>query len=156
MLTVLTHVLASGRSARLHVDLVREREIASEVRMSLAPFREASLVDAWVSMREGHDAEEGCQALDAALSDVREHEVPEAELDKVKNGLELSFLSGLETVPGKAEQIGFSETVVGDPGHAFVRLEEYRSVTPADVRRVAREVLDPSARTVVRVRRSGA
>jgi zinc protease len=152
VLTVLTQVLASGRSARLHVDLVREREIASEVRMAIAPFREASLVDAWVGMREGHDADEGLAALDAALDRLRADEVPEAELDKVKNGLELSFLSGLETVPGKAEQIGFSETVVGDPSHAFVRLEEYRSVTPADVRRVAREVLDPSRRVVLRVR----
>ena len=152
VLTVLSQVLAAGRSARLHVDLMREREIASEVRMSIAPFREASLLDAWVSMREGHDADEGLRALDAALARLRDEEVSEAELDKVKNGLELSFLGGLETVPGKAEQIGFSETVVGDPCHAFVRLDEYRSVTPADVRRVAREVLDPARRVVLRVR----
>jgi zinc protease len=156
VLTVLTHVLAAGRSARLHVDLVREREIASEVRMSVAPFREASLVDAWVSLREGHTAEQALRALDLQLVRLSKDEVPQAELDKVKNGLELSFLGGLETVPGKAEQIGFSETVVGDPSHAFVRLEEYRSVTPADVRRVARDVLTGAGRTVVRVRRGRA
>lgn len=156
VLTVLTHVLASGRSARLHVDLVREREIASEVRMSLAPFREASLVDAWVSLREGHTAVDALRAIDLQLARLAKEAVPAAELDKVKNGLELSFLGGLETVPGKAEQIGFSETVVGDPSHAFVRLEEYRSVTPADVRRVAAKVLAADARTIVRVLRGRA
>lgn len=156
VLTVLTHVLASGRSARLHVDLVREREIASEVRMSLAPFREASLVDAWVSLREGHTAEQALRAIDLQLARLTREEVSQSELDKVKNGLELSFLSGLETVPGKAEQIGFSETVVGDPSHAFVRLEEYRSVTAADVKRVAAKVLPLDARTLVRVRRGRA
>jgi zinc protease len=149
-------VLASGRSARLHVDLVREREIASEVRMSVAPFREASLVDAWVSLREGHTAEQALKAIDLQLARLAKEEVPAAELDKVKNGLELSFLGGLETVPGKAEQIGFSETVVGDPSHAFVRLEEYRSVTAADLRRVAAMVLRPDARTIVNVRRGRA
>lgn len=156
VLTVLTHVLASGRSARLHVDLVRDREIASEVRMSLAPFREASLVDAWVSLREGHTAESALKAIDRQLARLAKEAVPSAELDKVKNGLELAFLGGLETVPGKAEQIGFSETVVGDPGHAFVRLEEYRSVTAEDLRRVATSVLTRDARTVVRVRRGAA
>lgn len=156
VLTVLTHVLSSGRSARLHVDLVREREIASEVRMSLAPFREASLVDAWVSLREGHTAAEALRAIDAQLSRLAREPVPAAELEKVKNGLELSFLGGLETVPGKAEQIGFSETVVGDPAHAFVRLAEYRSVTSEDVQRVAATVLAADARTIVRVLRGSA
>ncbi len=156
VLVVLTHVLSMGRSARLHVDLVREREIASEVRMSLAPFQQASLLDAWVSLREGHDADRALSALDRQIARLSREDVPVAELDKVKNGLELAFLGGLETVPGKADQIGFSETVVGDPSHAFVRLEEYRSVTPADVRRVAREVLSSRARTVIRVRRGRA
>lgn len=156
VLAVLTHVLASGRSARLHVDLVREREIASDVRMSVAPFREASLVDAWVSLREGHTGEQALRALDLQLERIAKEEVSREELDKVKNGLELSFLGGLETVPGKAEQIGFSETVVGDPSHAFVRLEEYRSVTAADLRRVAAGVLRRDARTVVHVRRGRA
>jgi len=156
VLTVLTHVLAGGRSARLHVDLVREREIASEVRMSLAPFREASLVDAWVSLREGHTATQALAAIDRQLARLAKEEVSQGELDKVKNGLELSFLGGLETVPGKAEQIGFSETVVGDPSHAFVRLEEYRSVTAADLKRVAGRVLAGDSRTIVRVLRGRA
>ena len=70
------------------------------------------------------------------------------------------FLDGAEVPEALrqdvAREIGFSETVVGDPSHAFVRLEEYRSVTPADVRRVAREVLSREARTVIRVRRGRA
>ena len=69
----------------------------------------------------------------------------------MKNRLELGFLSALETVSGKAEQIGFSETVVGDPRHSFTRLTEYRRVTSEDVRRVAREVFDDRRRTIVRV-----
>jgi zinc protease len=156
VLTVITQLLSSGRSARLYVDLLREREIASEVRMALAPFREASLVDLWVSMRDGHHAPEALRAVDAQLGRLATERVADAELEKVKNRLELGFLGGLETVPGKAEQIGFSETVVGDPCHAFVRLAEYRSVTPADVQRVAREVLAPERRTVIRVQARGA
>ncbi len=132
------------------MELVREREIASEVRMSLAPFQATSLLDVWVSMREGHGSREALRVLDAHLARLATELVPERELDKVKNRLELGFLGSLETVPGKAETIGFSETVVGDPSHAFVRVEEYRSVTPDDVRRVARRLVD-AGRVVIHV-----
>jgi zinc protease len=150
VVTVLDQILVGGRSSRLYVDLVREREIASEVRMSLAPFQATSLLDVWVSMREGHHVPEALARIDAHLARLANELVKESELDKVKNRLELGFLGSLETVPGKADTIGFSETVVGDPAHAFVRLEEYRRVTPDDVRRVARGLV-ASGRAVIRV-----
>jgi zinc protease len=59
-------------------------------------------------------------------------------------------------VGGKAEQIGFFETVLGDPGHSFRRVEQYRRVTAGDLRRVARRYLVDAARTTVRVRPDGA
>jgi zinc protease len=149
-MSVLDQILVGGRSSRLYVDLVREREIATEVRMSLAPFQATSLLDAWVSMREGHGANEALTVLDAHLARLAREPVTEAELDKVKNRLELGFLGSLETVPGKAETIGFSETVVGDPSHAFVRLAEYRSVTADDVQRLARGLV-AAGRVMIRV-----
>jgi zinc protease len=150
VMTVLDQLLVGGRSSRLYAELVREREIASEVRMSLAPFQATSLLDVWVSMREGHASGEALRAIDRHLARLARELVSEAELDKVKNRLELGFLGSLETVPGKAETIGFSETVIGDPGHAFVRLEEYRRVTSDDVRRVAQGLV-ASGRSVIRV-----
>ena len=57
----------------------------------------------------------------------------------------------LETASGKAETIGFYETVLGDPAAAFRRLEEYRRVTASEIRAAARRVLRDEARTIVRV-----
>ncbi len=77
--------------------------------------------------------------------------VSEEELARAKARLELSQLQQLETIPGKAEQIGFYETVLGDPTRAFDRVEAYRRTTAADLRRVARRYLVDRARSVVRV-----
>jgi zinc protease len=77
--------------------------------------------------------------------------VSEDELSRAKARLELSQLQQLETVPGKAEQIGFYETVLGDPTRAFDRVEAFRRTTAADLRRVARRYLVERARTIVRV-----
>ena len=68
-----------------------------------------------------------------------------------RRGSSSASLQQLETVGGKAEQIGFYETVLGDPAHAFRRVEAFRRVTASDLRRVARRYLVDTARTVVRV-----
>jgi zinc protease len=82
---------------------------------------------------------------------VRRAPVTEAELDRAKARIELSVLQGLETVAGKAEQIGFYETVLGDPAALFERLAAYRRVTVGDLLRAARRYLVSSARTVIHV-----
>ena len=73
------------------------------------------------------------------------------ELARAKARLELSLLQSLETMSGKAEQIGFYETVLGDPAAAFRRLEGYRRVSASDMRKAARRYLSGGGRTVVRV-----
>lgn len=151
VLTVIDQLLVGGRSSRLWKDLVREKEIAAEVRMSLAPFRHAGLVDLWLSAREGKSVERCLSVAMQHIHRLQKTKVDEDELAKVKNRLELGFLGALETVNGKGDQIGFCETVVGDPSHPFVRLEEYRRVTSDDVRRVAREVFDDARRTIIDV-----
>src|SRR6185436_5051071 len=95
-------------------------------------------------------------ALEPILEAAKRGEVTMAELDRAKARLELSTLQGLESVAGKAEQIGFYETVLGDPNELFHRLEAYRRVTLSDLLRVARRYLVSSARTRVEVLPDGA
>ena len=149
VLVVISQLLTGGRSSRLHRELVRERELATEVRMSIAPFEHGTLVDLFVSAREGKTAEQSLRLTERALARLGKELAPEAELSKVKARLELGFLGAMETASGKADQIGFSEAVTRDPAHSFVRLAEYRRVTPQDVRRVAREIFVDHRRTLV-------
>ena len=73
------------------------------------------------------------------------------EMEKAQSPLELSFLHGMETAGGKAEQIGFYETVVGDGSAVFDRLEAYRGVTGREVARVVKRYLRPSRRTRIEI-----
>jgi len=77
--------------------------------------------------------------------------VTDDELVRAKARLELGLLQSLETMGGKAEQIGFYETVLGDPGAAFQRLEAYRRLTASDLRKAARRYLVDRGRTRILV-----
>jgi zinc protease len=155
VLTVLNEVLTGGKSSRLYRALITVGELASDVRGSASPTRDPGLYELWVSLREGRRAEEALAVIDQTLSDIATHGIDQSELDKAKNRLELGFLHGMETASGKAEQIGFYETVLGDAGRIFRQLEAYRAVQRDEVARLARERLVPGRRTTLLVRPSG-
>lgn len=151
VLTVANEILFGGRSSRLFRALVREREIASEVRGSLSPSQDPGLYEIWVSMRAGHKQERARRNIDAAVKRLCTTRVTPAELEKAKSRLELGFLQAMETAGGKAEQLGFYEAVLDDAGFVFTRLEQYRTVTADDIRAAARRYLQPTSRTIVAV-----
>jgi zinc protease len=155
VMTVLNEVLVGGRSSRLYRTLLLDREIATEVRGSMAPFSYPGLYELWVSMREGHSARDAVDELQQEITRMQRDLVSEAELQKVCNRLELGVLESMESVGGKAEQLGFYETVLGEPAGIFDRLAAFRAVRPEDVRRVARTYLKRTARTMITALPSG-
>jgi zinc protease len=148
---LLNEILFGGRSSRIHRALVQQKELASEVRGWVGSFRDPAIYDIFLCARGEHTGEELLSALDELLLRVRNEPVQPDELDKAKARVELSVLQGLETVSGKAEQVGFYEIVLGDPAALFDKLEAYRRVTIGDLLRVARRYLVPTARTVIDV-----
>ncbi|MGA2450885.1 MAG: pitrilysin family protein [Polyangiaceae bacterium] len=150
-MTVLSEVLCGGRASRLYRLLVIERELASDVRAWVSTFRDPGLFECTATARSGHTTAEMQEVIDRAVESLRADVIGENELTRAKARLELGLWQQLETIPGKAEQIGFFESVLGDPGHAFQRVDAYRRTTTSDVRRAARRYLAREARTIVRV-----
>jgi zinc protease len=151
-ISLLSEVLFGGRASRLHQRLVRELELASEVRAFVGPFHDPGLFELYAAAREGHTAEELLSVLDEELRKVTEEPVTEQEMARASARFELGLLGGLETADGKASTIGFYEAVLGRPAEAFERLEVTRRLTQSDLLRVARRYLDPRSRSVIFVR----
>lgn len=150
-ISVLNEVLFGGRSSRFHRALVHDRELAIDVHGSVSPFRDPGLDEMWLTARPGVSSETLLKAVDRELAKVLAKGITRAELERAKNRIELSFLQGMETASGKAEQIGFHETVVGDVDQVHRSLDECRALGIDDVMKVAREVYVPHRRTVVLV-----
>jgi zinc protease len=152
-LSLLVDVLFTGRASRVHQKLVRELELASDVRAFVGPFRDPGLIELFASAREGHTAEELLLAIDAELSRVRSEAVSLEEIERARARTELGLLASLETVDGKASTLGFYETVLGRPAAAFERLDALRRIGPSDLLRAARRFFDEQARSIVLVRK---
>jgi zinc protease len=151
-ISLLSEVLFGGRASRLHQRMVRELEIASEVRASVGPFHDPGLFELYIAAREGHTAEELLTVLDAELKKATEEPVTAEEMARASARFELGLLGGLETADGKASTIGFYEAVLGRPAAAFERLEATRRLTQSDLLRAARRYLNSAQRSVIFVR----
>ena len=150
-LVIANEVLFGGRSSRLHRLLCVEEETAVSVRGSIAPFIEPGLYEIWILIREGQPKERALALFDREVERLGSEGPTALELEKAISQLELSFLHSMETAGGKAEQIGFYETVAGDGAAVFDRLAAYRDVEAADVRRAVTKYLRPSRRTRVEI-----
>lgn len=153
-LIIINEVLFGGRSSRMYRLLCDDQELALSVRGAISPFVDPGLFEVWISLREGKSMSDALSLLDREVARLAERGPTEVELEKAINQIELSFLYSMETAGGKAEQLGFYETVVDDGASAIDRLEEYRRITPADVKRVAAKYMRPARRSRVEISES--
>ena len=143
-LSVLSSILSGSRTARLTKALVYDTQKASQIiafqnsdedvgvfQVIVIPRPEATLTD-----------------LEAAVDQVLQKFVSEGptaeELQKAKSGLELSFLRGLESNLGKANQLIDGAVFYGNPGQFRIDYQKTMAVTAADVKRVASQYLTRS------------
>jgi len=154
--SVLTEVLAGSRSSRLFRKLISDLGVAAEVRASVGPHRDPSLIEIFVSMRQGQSGEAGLALVQDELERLRREAVAPSEIERAVARSELSLLGSLETADGKASTIGFHECLSGQPNDAFARLSAMRRVQPSDVLRVARRYLRLDASTLILGRPSSA
>jgi len=151
-LSVLAEVLTGGRSSRFYRDFVTEKEIATDVSGWASTFRDPGLIELTVTGREGVTVDRLLHAFNRAVENLTHSPITPDERDRAVARMELTFLRNLETVGGRAEQIGFFDTVLGDAAGGFVRLEKIRGVTTDDLRDVVRRYMVRHRRTVVVVR----
>jgi zinc protease len=136
----------TNRSSRLYQALV-ETELATSVDSTLGPTREPYTYDLGATVRTGRTLEEVEAALLAALEDMAQSSITDAELAKALKQSKAQFAYATERVTNQAYWLGWTETI--DSHHWFQSyIERLMNVTAEDVHRVAQAYLRPAYRTV--------
>jgi zinc protease len=143
-LSVMGSILSGARTARLTKALVYDSQKASQVGAFQNSAHDVGVFQVVVIPRP----ESTLTDLEAAVDQVIQKFISEGptaeELQKAKSGLELSFLRGLESNLGKAEQLISGTVFYGNPGYFGTNYQKTLAVTAADVKRVAAQYLTGS------------
>jgi zinc protease len=150
-LAVASQILAGGKAGRLYKSLVYERQIAQDTAAAQNSNALTSTFVIDVTARPGHEASELEAAIDAELKALRDNGPSDAEVERARNTIETAMLTSIEKLGGAglANQVNQYNQYTGDPGYLPKDIARLRSVTAADVQRVARSWLQPNARVVV-------
>lgn len=137
----LSNLLANGKSSRLYRSLVREQRLAQSVVAFAFPIvTGAAMLVIWATANPGIAPE----ALEAALwEELREvgEAIEPSELERVVVGVEARQVIGLQQVGERADQISMFTTLFDDPARINTELDEYRTLTVAEVSGFARDFL---------------
>lgn len=147
-LDILAYVLGGGESARLHQRVVYEKQLAS---YAAADYPSVHVDGCLFGLSAGplpdKTAEEVEQALYAEVERLQREPIPDRELQKAMNQIESEFIFAQDSVHRLASLLGAYESVASWRLLAGY-LDSIRTVTAADVQRVAQRYLTTDNRTV--------
>jgi zinc protease len=137
-LEILSTILSSGRTSRLHRHLVYERQLALQAGGDYPYFSlDPNLFWFWATPMPGQTPETLERALLDEMERLRTEPVTDEELRRAKNQVEASFVFSQDSIHRRASLLARFETI---GGHALQQtyLARLRAVTAADIQRVAR------------------
>jgi len=140
-LHVMSAILTGARTARLTKALVYDSQAAANVFAFQNDGEDAGSFQIIVVPRPGHSLTELEAAVDTVLQKFIQEGPTAEEIQKATSGEELSFLRGLESNLGKAEQLLDGAVYHNDAGYFKTDYLETLAVTAADVKRVANRYL---------------
>lgn len=147
-LDMLSSVLSAGNSSRLIKTLVFERELATETWAYMPTSFDPDLFYISATATEGTTPEALEAAMIAEIDRIIRDGVSEAELQKIKNQKLMEFYHKVETIDGKANNLGTYELFFGDYKRLYEAPGNYAKVSAADIQRVARQYFTETNRTI--------
>ncbi|MDP9322672.1 MAG: insulinase family protein [Acidobacteriota bacterium] len=148
-LSVLGTILSGGRSSRFYESIVRQKQLSSGVSAGSDGSRGPGLFAISAVAMPGKTLAELEAAIDQETERVKSAPIEDWEIEKARIGARRSFVSGLGSSVNRAYQLSENAMFFDDPDRINTRADRIAKVTAADVRRVARQYLVKTNRSVV-------
>src|SRR5690606_12489500 len=87
LLTLAADVLGRGRNSRFYLDLVYNRQLASDVAIAVVPFELASVFDLAITLNPGQPASVATEAMDRLVAEFLEEGPTPEELERAVAGI---------------------------------------------------------------------
>jgi zinc protease len=145
-LDIAASVLTGGKNSRLYKRLVYDLQLAQSVSASQASAKFGSRFTIVVTARPSSDPPEKVLErikgiVDEELEKLRSTPPEAREVDRARNGYESGFLSQMEVVAAKAEQLNAYYFATGAPDYFAKDLARYQAIQPAAVQAIVKQWL---------------
>ncbi|GLR19258.1 M16 family metallopeptidase [Portibacter lacus] len=133
---VISDILSGGRSSRFYQRLLKDQELFSYIDAYITGTVDPGLFLIEAKPQDQIDTSEAIDAIWNELEILKSEPLSEEELEKVKNKIESALVFSEVNNLNKAINLGYYE-MIGDISLINKQSDLYRSVTAADIQRVA-------------------
>ena len=146
----LVNIAGQGRSSRMYRSLVKEQQIAIEASAENGwpGYKYPNLCVFYAVSAKDKTSEECLKAIDTEIEKIKTEPVSADELTKYKRQTVKSLIDQMKSNSNMAELLAKYEILLGDWRHLFDQIQKIRSITAADVQRVAKTYLVKKNRTI--------
>lgn len=146
-LDVLSTILGDGKSSRLYKNIKEQKQLVHSISAYHSSMRDDSIF--YIS---ANYITEDIPRLKTAIFDEVEklykNEITEEEIQKAKNIIERDTFYSRESVSNIAGSIGYTATLTNDTSYYKNYLDNINKVTADDLKRVAKEYLNPESAVI--------
>ncbi len=136
---LLSDVLSRGKSSRLYQQLVKEKNLFTDIGAYMLGELDKSLFVVEGKLVKGVKMEDAEKGIEEVLNQIK-IEVKKDELDKVKNKIESGLVFAEINIANKALNLAYFE-MLGDANIANQQTDLYNAVTADDVINIAKEII---------------
>lgn len=136
---LITDILGNGASSRLYQKMVKEKKLFSTISCSHTGSVDAGLLIIEGKLVKGVPIEDGDNAIEQELEQIKNELIPPAELQKVKNRIESLLAFEDVSLMNRATNLAIYE-LLGDANMINTEWENYQKVSADDMRQLAEEI----------------
>jgi len=148
-LEMLTNILSSGQSSRMHKSIVDEQQKALAVYSFPFPLADPGLYIVFGITNVDVEVGELENAINEQIAKFIAEGISEREFQKARNMAETNFVTSNARMTTIADNLAEYHIFHGNAGLINTEIERYMNVTPADIVRVAKEYLRYDNRVVL-------
>ncbi|HTO16170.1 MAG TPA: pitrilysin family protein [Edaphocola sp.] len=136
---IITEILGTGKTSRLHQILVKELQLFSHLNCYHTGSLEAGMLVIEGKIVEGVGVIEADNAITASLSELMEEGITEVELEKAINRIESVVTFEDMNLLARANNLAYYK-LLGDPNLMNTELQQYESFTTKDIKETIQHI----------------
>lgn len=137
---LLSDILGRGKSSRLHKELVNKRRIFSNINAYITGSIDPGLLNINGKLNKGVTMEEAEEAIEEVIYSLKQTELSDHEVEKVKNQAEASIIFSELDLLNRAMNLAYA-ALLGDPNLVNRESEMIQKVNARNLQEMANEVL---------------
>jgi len=148
-LEIISMILGDGRSSRLYDEIVYRKKSAKSVSSFVWDNEVGGMFIVAATGLKNTNSDSLAAQITSIIEGISVNEVLDKEIEKAKNSIENDFISGMQTILGKADALASYWTFHRNTSKVNTIVEEYLVVSKEDILRAAKKYLNNDNRVVL-------